>query len=213
MNENITVHISTHNSKMGKTPSFSTTPIVGCTNNCHVCKGKCYAVKPYRLHPSVKRAWDENFVLTTTTWGRAEVEKGVIAFCNGKRKPVSFFRWFVSGDICSPEFLLAMCRIADACRETTYLVFTKSYNLVNEFCDKFGKNAIPRNLIIVFSEWKPLVLDNPHNFPVAVFVPRGETVPARGLVCPAGLQKGMTCERCRRCWFLTSNDRVAFLEH
>lgn len=207
------VHISTKNRKMGKTPSFSTSPIAGCSKNCSVCKGTCYAVKSYRLYPSVKTAWDENLVLSTTTWGRAEIERSIIAFCNGKRKTVPFFRWFVSGDICSVDFLLTMARIANACRETAFLCFTKAYDTVNNFCDRFGKNAIPKNLIIVFSEWKPLVLDNPHNFPVAVFVPHGETVPERGVVCPAGLDKHMTCAHCRRCWFMTSNDRVAFLEH
>lgn len=213
MKDNITVHISQRNSKMGKTPSFSTAPIVGCSNNCKVCKGTCYAVRPYRMYPSVRDAWDENLVLSNTTWGRAEIEKSVIAFCNGMRKTVPFFRWFVSGDITSVAFVATMCRIANVCRDTTFLAYTKSYRIVNEFCDKYGKNLIPTNLVIVFSEWKPLAMDNQYNFPRAVFVPRGESVPGRGIVCPTGLQKGWTCEKCRRCWSLASNDKVAFLEH
>lgn len=207
------VHISKQNTKMGKTPSFSTSPIIGCSENACVCKGKCYAVKSYRMYPSVKRAWDENLALTRTPEGRSEIEKSVIAFCNGKRRHVPYFRWFVSGDVNSPDTLMSMCRVAHACESTVFLCFTKAYATVNGFCAVNGKNTIPRNLVIVFSEWKPLPLDNPYNFPVAGFVPRGETVPNRSLVCPTALEKGMTCEKCRRCWFLTSNDKVAFLEH
>lgn len=213
MNENMRVHISRKNSKLGKTPSFSTSPIIGCSRNCCVCKGTCYALKSYRLYPSVKTAWNENLVLSKTNGGRAEVERAVIAFCKGKCKTVPFFRWFVSGDILSTAFMKTMCRIANACKDTTFLAFTKSYHIVNEFCDKYGKNTIPKNLVIVFSEWKPLPLDNPYDFPVAVFVPHGESVPGRAIVCPAGLKKGWTCEKCRRCWFMTSGDKVAFLEH
>lgn len=207
------VHISLKNTKLGKTPSFSTSPIVGCSKNCRVCKGTCYALKSYRLYPSVKTAWDDNLLLSKTNGGRAEIERSIIAFCKGKRRSVPFFRWFVSGDILSTEFIITMCRIANECRDTTFLAFTKSYHIVNDFCDRYGKNAIPKNLVIVFSEWKPLAMDNRYNFPVAVFVPHGEAVPERGIVCPAGLKKVWTCEKCRRCWFMTSNDKVAFLEH
>ena len=213
MCEDVRAHISRKNIKLGKTPSFSTSPIIGCSHNCRVCKGTCYALKSYRLYPSVKKAWDENLQLSKTNGGRAEIERAVIAFCKGKRGHVPFFRWFVSGDILSMGFIITMCRIANACRGTTFLAFTKSYHIVNNFCEKYGKNTIPKNLVIVFSEWKPLKLDNPYNFPVAVFVPNGESVPERGIVCPVGLKTGWTCEKCRRCWFMTSGDKVAFLEH
>lgn len=207
------VHISKQNTKMGKTPSFSTAPIIGCSENACVCRNKCYAVKSYRMYPTVKKAWDENLALTKTAEGRAAIDKAITSFCKGKRKPVTYFRWFVSGDINGTELLMTMCRVAKACGETTFLCFTKAYQTANRFCEQNGKNTIPRNLVIVFSEWSPLPLDNPYSFPVASFVPHGETVPKRGVVCPAGLDKHMTCEKCRRCWYLTSNDRVAFLEH
>ena len=207
------VHISKHNAKLGKTPSFSTAPITGCSKNCSVCKGTCYAVRPYRMYPSVRTAWNENLVLSRTEHGRAEIEKTLIAFCRGKRKQVPFFRWFVSGDICSVDFLMSMCRIANACRETTFLCYTKSYATVNNFCHTHGKNTLPKNLVIVLSVWHPLPLDNPFDFPTAVFVPHGAPVPPRDVVCPTGLEKGVTCEKCRRCWFLTKGAEVAFLEH
>ena len=161
----------------------------------------------------MKKAWSDNLILSKTNGGRAEIERAVIAFCKGKRGPVPFFRWFVSGDITSAEFMITMCRIAKSCPDTTFLAYTKSYHIVNGFCDAYGKNTVPGNLVIIFSEWLPLRLDNPYNFPVAVFVPRGESVPERGVVCPAGLKKDWTCEKCRRCWFMTSTDKVAFLEH
>lgn len=207
------VHISKSNSKMGKTPSFSTAPIIGCSENACVCREKCYAVKSYRLYPSVKNAWNENLELTKTTEGRAQIEKDVTAFCRGKRKPVSCFRWFVSGDINSDALLLTMCRIAKACPDTAFLCFTKAYQTVNRFCAVNGKNTIPRNLVIVFSEWFPLPLDNPYRFPIAKFVPRGDDLPQLSLVCPNALNKSITCAKCCRCWCLSSGDIVAFPEH
>ena len=160
MNDSVHVHISRKNRKLGKTPSFSTSPIVGCSKNCHVCKGTCYALKSHHLYPSVKKAWSDNLILSKTNGGRAEIERAVIAFCKGRRTPVPFFCWFVSGDILSPAFMVTMCRIANACKDTTFLAFTNFYHIVNEFCDKYGKNTIPKNLVIVFSEWKPLAMDN-----------------------------------------------------
>lgn len=138
------VHISSKNTKLGKTPSFSTSPIAGCSRNCRVCKGTCYALKSYRLYPPVKAAWDENLQLSKTNGGRAEIERAIIAFCNGKRRTVPYFRWFVSGDITSAAFIITMCRIAKSCPDTTFLAYTKSYHIVNGFCDAYGKNTIPQ---------------------------------------------------------------------
>ena len=121
----MSIHISKSNSKLGKIGSFSTTPVVGCGENCKVCVTKCYARKFHRLYASVRKAWDEN--LDAVQNDRQAIVDAVVSYCNGGKKPKAAFRWFVSGDIPDRNFVHLMVLVARKCKNTRFLCFTKSY--------------------------------------------------------------------------------------
>jgi len=52
--EKMKISISDKNSKLGKIPNISLTPIASCPN-CSTCKSKCYALKAYRQYPASKK--------------------------------------------------------------------------------------------------------------------------------------------------------------
>lgn len=66
----------------------------------------------------------------------------------------------------------------------------KNYKLVNEYCEAYGKETIPANLSIMFSEWKGMPMINPYNFPEFRCIMPGEWIPEGFTECPGD------CEKC-----------------
>src|ERR1017187_7722550 len=74
------------------------------------------------------------------------------------------FRWHVAGDILSSDYLGGICRIATANPGTHFLAFTKAFDIVNRYEDR---EAVPSNLVIVFSAWPRMRFLNPHRHRVS----------------------------------------------
>jgi hypothetical protein len=122
-----------------------------------------------------------------------------------KSKP-RLFRWHVAGDILSEEYLCEMCRIAAENPDTHFLAFSKSFDIINGYEDH---QALPGNLVIVFSAWPGMKFDNPHGHRVAWMQDGSETrMPADAITCPGN------CETCGRCYQLPKLGRdVVFHKH
>lgn len=132
------LHISLENMKMGKVPSSSLIPVKDCTN-CKACNKECYAMKAWRLYPTVRKAWGENSKLLRSNpyaW-----EQGHISWIT-KHKP-KYFRFNVGGDIISKTHYFHLLRICEACPDTKFLIFTKSFKYIHA--------NIPNNLTLVLS--------------------------------------------------------------
>ncbi len=116
------------------------------------------------------------------------------------------FRWHVAGDILSTDYLRGMRRIADANPQTHFLAFTKAFDIVNCYEDR---EAVPGNLVIVFSAWPGMRFDNPHRHRVAWMQDGTETrVPQDAIRCPGN------CETCGLCYELPRLGRdVVFYKH
>lgn len=63
------------------------------------------------------------------------------------------------------EYLIEMIKIARDFPKFIFWTYTKNYMLVNEYCERYGKDSIPLNLTIMFSEWRGLKMVNPYHFP------------------------------------------------
>lgn len=195
--------ISKGNNKMGKIPNISLPPIVTC-NGCEgTCAGKCYAMKFYRMYPSVKKAWDSNL---------AEWQEDSTAYFSSITSQLSklrpkFFRWHVGGDIPSHSYFRGIIVVANTMPTTKFLVFTKQYNFVNWAVD--NGVLLPSNLQIVFSAWPGMEVTNPFHFKVAWMQDGHETrVPESAFEC-AG-----SCTECSACFSLDKIDRdVVFHIH
>ena len=198
-----TVKVSKGNSKLGQIPSVSLPSIKTC-RNC-ACREKCYAQKLERLRPSVKNAYEHNLGVLlsdpTTYW--REVEASVMMS--------RFFRFHVSGDIPTQEYLANMVAVAGRNSHCEILCFTKRYEMVNEFIENNGE--LPSNLHMIFSGWIGLDMVNPFSLPEAhVRYRDGSTTASDDAV-----ECGGNCTECALteggCWSLQKGQQVVFNEH
>lgn len=155
--------ISKGNRKIGKVMNVSLMPVLTC-HNCKECKKLCYDIKACLQYPhTVINARMRNTVLVNADRDRFfdEIDKA----CS-RRRAHKFFRWHVAGDMLDMDYFQ---RVLDICRkhpDFMFWTYTKYYSLVNEYCDRYGKESIPKNFSIMFSEWDGMPMENPYNFPV-----------------------------------------------
>jgi hypothetical protein len=195
------VSISQGNRKLGCVMNISTTPGKCCPRGVP-CSSQCYALKPLRLYPATREAWrrNENLAKHHPDSYFREIAAQVAA-----AKP-RLFRWHVAGDILGSEYLRGMCRIAAANPATHFLAFTKAFEIVNRYEDR---EAVPCNLVLVFSAWPKMKFFNPHGHRVAWMQDGSETrVPEDAIGCPGN------CESCGMCYELDRLGRdVVFHKH
>lgn len=198
-----TVKISSGNSKMGSVPSVSLPSIKTC-RQC-ACQSKCYAQKLERLRPAVRNAYQHNLEVLInepeTYW--REVEASVMMS--------RFFRFHVSGDIPTAEYLANMVAIAGRNSHCEILCFTKRYEMVNAFIEQNGD--LPNNLHMVFSGWVGLEMVNPFALPEAHVRYRDGSTTAQ----ENAIECGGNCTECALteggCWNLQKGQQVIFNEH
>ena len=198
-----TIKLSRGNSKMGSVPSVSLPSIKTC-RQC-ACREKCYAQKLERLRPSVRNAYQHNLevlIKEPETYWR-EVEASVMMS--------RFFRFHVSGDIPTAEYLANMVAVAGRNSHCEILCFTKRYEMVNEFIENNGE--LPSNLHMIFSGWIGLDMVNPFSLPEAhVRYRDGSTTASDDAV-----ECGGNCTECALteggCWSLQKGQQVVFNEH
>ena len=154
--DNLKIHISAGNAKLGAIMNISLPPVVTC-HNCTSCKHYCYAVRSYNRFTDPAMGWNENYLLFASDPDRYfnEISKAV--------KTQRFFRWHVSGDIVNYEYLIGMIRVALENPKVEFLAFTKAYQIVNAaIADGV---IIPDNLHLLFSAAPNTDMPNPYNIP------------------------------------------------
>jgi len=183
--------------KLGKIYSLSLPPIVTCETGVP-CIKDCYAMKSYRLYPTVRKAWDNNLhcYLKDPSVFLDKVIKYI------EKSNIDFFRWHVGGDIVNQLYLTTMKTIAKTFPKIKFLAFTKKHHL-NYF-------MIPDNLTIIasmWSNWGNADIDLPKAW-VLDGMNTDKRIPVTALEC-AGF-----CETCGMCWSLKELNRdVVFHKH
>ena len=158
----IALAISKGNQKIGKVMNVSLAPLYTC-GNCGKCQYFCYDIKACLQYANVRSARARNTVLAlrdmTEYFRRIDV-------AISRRRVNKYFRWHVSGDIINREYFRHMIELAVKHPDFTFWTYTKMYWLVNQYCaDNGGREAIPENLHIMFSEWDGVPMPNPYGFP------------------------------------------------
>lgn len=199
-----TATISNSNSKMGSVASVSLLPFITCPARCSkTCAKKCYAAKLANLRPAVLDSYARNTALAMIKpdlyWNSV----------NQAIKAVRFFRYHVSGDIMNKAYFDNMVKSAVENPHCEILVFTKKYEIVNNWINENGK--LPENLHILFSGWDNLKPINPHNMPETnIFKTEGE-INDNWKIC------GGNCFNCAcrglGCWQAKTGETVAFKLH
>lgn len=179
--------ISNGNIKIGNTMNVSIAPIITC-KNCRNCKFHCYDVKACLQYKNVRTARAKNTALFMSDrdlffsqlWDRMS-----------RRRVNKFLRFHVSGEIVDLDHF---CRIVETARrfpDFRIWTYTKVYWIVNEYCRIYGKESIPENLSVMFSEWRGVPIDNPFSFPVFRCIEEGEQIPEGMNHCPGN------CNACK----------------
>jgi hypothetical protein len=188
--------ISKENSKIGKIANISLTPGKSCGNV--PCMKECYAMKAFRMYPSVRNAWDGNLTLWQTSPEKFLFE--LEAFL--RKYKGNLFRWHVAGDIPSADYFTMMVYIAAEFPRIKFLAFTKNYSVVNHYSGK-----IPENLKIILSAWPGYDMPNTKNLPVAFYQDGTVETPENVKDCSG------KCDECFICWEMVNGDSVQFIKH
>lgn len=161
--EKLHVSISRGNDKIGRVLNVSTSPVITC-GNCKECAPFCYAMRDlYRFANTVIPARAKNTVLAMYHRDKyfAEIDKAM-----SRKRTNKYFRYHVAGEIIDFDYLCRMVETARNHPDFIVWTYTKMHALVNLYCKTYGREAIPNNFIIMFSEWDGMPLINPYNFPI-----------------------------------------------
>ena len=187
---------------MGAIPSVSLPACVTC-NPSAPCFKKCYAMRLERRYKTVSNAYARNLEIWANDPGAYWLQVRAAA------SMTRFFRFHVSGDIPNMLYFIDMVLTAKQQPGTTFLAFTKQYNIVNQYIN--DGNTIPENLKIIFSNWGAWKCENPHNLPVCEVVLKGSEPAPDWKVC------GGNCTECAcrgvGCWEVKNGETIAIYEH
>ena len=139
--------------KMAGMPAITTSLL--CNENCNrlsniigtVCQ-KCYAIKYLNSRPNVKRVYEENTKLLSSSL----IPKNQLPFINA-----AYCRLESFGDIVNATHLQNYINLVKKNNHCVFSLFTKNYTVVFNY---FKKNKQPNNLSIVISS---LLINEPFN--------------------------------------------------
>lgn len=181
----IKICITNGNRKIGRVMNVSILPIFTCLSNCQGCRFFCYDIKACMQYANVIKARARNTVLL---WRDRDAYFEQIEKRISKRKKNKYFRWHVAGDIIDLDYFVRMVGIARRHDDFVFWTYTKQYKIVNRYCEIYGKESIPSNLSVMFSEWRGIEIDNPFGF--AEFRVVEDLKKANSFICPGN------CEIC-----------------
>jgi len=179
--------ISAGNRKIGRAMNVSLAPIITC-GNCKDCMFFCYDVKACLQYENVRNARAKNtalFMLDRFEFFRQLWE------AMSKRRTNKFLRFHVSGEIMDYNHFELIVETARRFPDFVVWTYTKMYHIVNEWIKNHGgnKDAVPKNLIVMFSEWHGIPIPNTYGLPEFSCAFPGEQ--GRGFHCPGN------CDFCK----------------
>ena len=184
--------ISNGNSKIGRVLNVSLVPIEtcgGCIGGRCRCWEICYDIKACVQYVNVIRARVRNTIIAMNDRDRFfdDIDKAM-----NRRRKNKYLRFHVGGEIPDFDYFCRMVDIAKRHPDFKVWTYTKCYWIVNQYCDQFGRDAIPDNFTIMFSEWRGYDMDNPYNFPEFRVVFKDDAVRPAGFYCPGN------CDICKK---------------
>ena len=203
---NVYPKISNRISKLGEgIATVNLPPVLTCRRDSP-CFHECYAIRGNFAYTAVKTGLNKNYQSYLESPKRffdvLDMQLNMV--------PYRFFRYHSSGEIIDERYLEGMCWLARRHKGTKFLCFTKKFELVNDYLIKHKK---PSNLILVLSNWKDWLCDNPHNLPTSYvkFKNADYYIPDKASLCSG------SCATCvntdASCWNLKKGQSVYFKKH
>lgn len=185
--EQIRLCISAGNRKIGRVMNVSLPPVLSCAN-CKECMHLCYDIKACVQYANTvidARMRNYSVLLRDRDGFFARIDAAIT-----RRRKNKFFRWHVAGDILDTDYFDRMVKIAREHADFVFWTYTKNYSAVNAWVAEHGKDAIPANFSVMFSEWRGMPMENPYGFAEFKVVFKDEKKPV-GFYCPGN------CDICK----------------
>lgn len=188
------------NRKLGSICAINLPAIVTCRENAP-CKKGCYATKGTFRYKNVSQCYENN--LKAFMMDAKQTEEDIL-----DQLPLrGFCRIHGSGDVVNAEYFLMLISIAKKAKGVKFMMFTKKYEIVNDYISNGGK--VPRNLKILLSNWIDWKCENPHNLPTAeLYDPKVDNFVSKKLLPCSG-----KCDQCFSCWDIRKGSGVVFVKH
>lgn len=182
--ESLTVSISKGNKKVGSVDNVSLPSDKTCPH-CKDCQLACYDKKACLQYPNVINARAKNYSIM-----KRSLEKYFNDIREWLKKSKKPFRFHVGGDIVNEEYLDGMVKVTNEISNNLDWTYTKSQDIVNEYIRKNGGEwkKIAPNLVIMYSKWGHVPIDNPYNMPVFWCIVKGQEKPKDMYHCPENCQ-------------------------
>ena len=193
MKRNQLVTISKGNRKLGGVMNISTSPRTCCPRGRPLREQRMLRIQGLSALSRHPQGMEQERALAKRHPDSYFMQ---IAAQVAEHKP-RLFRWHVAGDILSTDYLRGMCRIAAANPHTHFLAFTKAFDIVNRYEDR---EAVPGNLVIVFSAWPGMRFVNPHRHRVAWMQDGTETRVPEDAIGVRGTVRPVACAMSYRGW-------------
>ena len=187
------------NRKLGNVININIPPMVACRADLQ-CRKYCYCNKGTFLYPNVKNRYNENYNSYLVD-GWLKTAYSIVDQI--EKSNIELVRWHASGEIVDSNYFKMVVSVAESLPQNRFMIFTKKYNIVNEWID--NNKLLPVNLTVVFSQDENVILENKHNLPIAIVSDETTT-------CGSQLNN-LTCANCKKCWNVSSGQTVIFKKH
>ena len=183
------IKVSHGTGKIEGIPSINTSPIGNAfcdimkDSSLYVCR-YCYARRMLAYRPSARACYVRNGDILS----RAVVPMDALPTINA-----TYARFHSFGELINETHLENFVRIARKNRKTTFSLWTKRRDLVQNY--RLMHGPFPRNMILVYSEWN---ID-----PVSVEIPRGFHKVFVVVTDEAKVNCSMKCAQCLKCYRLS----------
>jgi len=200
------ISISKGNIKLGGIANFNITPGRTCSKSaCNTCLvDGCYAMKSYRMYPSVRKAWDTN---TDLVENDLQLVRAELIMYMVKKQP-EYFRIHSAGDFFTLDYLKVWVEIAKMFPKTRFMAYTKQFDILRQL-DEY----VPDNLVIYLSSWHGLSdfpVDMIDKYPVAWLADTADGADFLSEKTGAHICTG-DCTLCT--WCYNNHSDVIFIKH
>lgn len=208
------------NSKLGEVPCFSILAGHSCPGKTKTCAAHCYAMKGFFRMTNVRRSHVQNWEASKQSDFAGRVIDEI------ERLSIKLLRIHVAGDFYNAPYVRKWIKIADACPDTQFYAYTRSWRrgtmlrALTEAAardnfqmwwsadkDTHAKNGEPPTVPGVNVAYMQCDADEPiPAYANLVFRLKPNRAPAKFidgcLVCPVeqGRETNITCETCRVCF-------------